>query len=52
MILLKKVRDTKNTNDYDKYREDTSKIWDGNERVDNPETWDTFCDEIVIKTTK
>ena len=51
MILFAKAKDTKNTNDDDKYKEDTSKHQDGNGRVDNPETSDTLRDESVIKTT-
>ena len=51
MILLKK-RDTKNTNDDDKYKDDTLKLQDGNECVDNPETSETLRDDIFIKTTK
>ena len=49
---IAKAKDTKNTNDADKYREDASKIQDGNERVDNPETSDTLRDDSVINTTK
>ena len=51
MILFAKAKDTNNTNDDDKYKEDTSKHQDGNGRVDNPETSDTLRDESVIKTT-
>ena len=43
---------TKNNNDDDKYRDNTSKHQDGNKRVDNPETSDNFCDENFINTTK
>ena len=32
------LKDMKNTNDDDKYKEDTSKYQDGNESVDNTET--------------
>ena len=46
------MKDTKNTNIDDEYKEDTSKNQDGNERVDNHETSDTFCNESVINTTK
>ena len=46
------MKDTKNTNDDEKYEEDTSKLQDGNERVDNPETSDTLRNESFIKTTK
>ena len=49
---IAKLKHTKNTNDDDKYKEDTSKHQDGNERVDNPETSDTLRYEIFIKTTK
>ena len=49
---IAKAKDTKNKNDDNKYKEDTSKLQDGNERVDNPETSDTLCDNSVIKTTK
>ena len=47
-----KAKDTKNTNDDDKYKEDTSKHQYGNECVDNPETSDHFRDDSDIKTTK
>ena len=46
------MKDKKNINDDDKYKEGTSKLQDGNERVDNPETSDTLCDESFIRTTK
>ena len=36
------MKDTKNANDDDEYKEDTSKHKGGNERVDNPETSDTL----------
>ena len=49
---IENVKDMKNTNDDDKYKENTSKHQDGNESVDNPETSDTSRDERVIKTTK
>ena len=39
---IAKVKGTKNTNDDDEYKEDTSKNQDGNERFDNPETSDTL----------
>ena len=35
---IAKVKDIKNTNDDDEYKEDTLKHRDGNEHVDNPET--------------
>ena len=46
------MKDTKNTYYDDTYKEDTSKLQDGNERVDNPETSHTLHDYIVIKTIK
>ena len=49
---IAKAKDTKDTNDDDKYKEDTSKHQDGNERVDNPETSDTFHYDIVINKAK
>ena len=52
MILLQKRKTRKNTNDDDKYKEDTSKNQDSNECVDNLETSDTLRDESVINTTK
>ena len=50
MILLKKI--PKNTNNDDEYKEETSKIQDGNESVDNSETSDTLCGDSIINTTK
>ena len=44
---IEKVKDTKTTNDDDKYKEDTLKLQDGKERVDNPETSDTLRDDSV-----
>ena len=49
---ITKAKDTKNTNDDDEYKEDTSKLQDGNERVDNPEAANNLSDDSVIKTTK
>ena len=49
---IAKVKDTKNTNDDYEYKEDTSKLQEVNERVDNTETSDNFHDESVIKKTK
>ena len=49
---IAKEKDTKNSNDDDEYKEDTSKLQDGNERVDSPETSDNFRDDSVIKKTK
>ena len=51
MILLKNKKQ-KDTNDDDEYKEETSKLQDGNESVDNSETSDTLRDDIIIKTTK
>ena len=42
----------KNTNNDDEHKEETSKIEEGNESVDNYETSYTFCDDSIIKTTK
>ena len=52
MILLKKTNDKKITNNDDEYKEETSKIQEGNESVDNSETSDTLRDDSIIKTTK
>ena len=49
---IEKVKDTKNTNDDYKYKEDTLKHQDVNECVDNPETSDTLRDASFIKKTK
>ena len=46
------VKDMKNTNDDDEYKQDTSKHQDGYESVDNPETSDTLRNANVINTTK
>ena len=42
----------KNTNDDDEHKEETSKVQDGNESVDNHETSYTLHDDIIIKATK
>ena len=42
----------KNSNDDEKYKEDTPKHQDGNESVNNPETSDNSRNESVINTTK
>ena len=47
-----KTYDKKITNNDDEYKEETSKLQDGNESVDNPETSDTLRDDSIIKTTK
>ena len=44
---IAKVKDTKNTNDDDNYKEDTSKLQDGYERVDNPETQILFGMKVL-----
>ena len=49
---IAKVKDTKNTYYNDKYKEDNYKLQDSNERVDNPETYDTLRYESVINKTK
>ena len=49
---MKNRKTQKNTNDDDEYKEDNSKLQDGNEPVDIPETSDTLHDYIVIKTIK
>ena len=46
------MKDTKNTNVDDKYRENTSKHQGGHESVDNHETSDTLRNEGVINKTK
>ena len=50
--FTEKMKDKKNTNDDDKYKEETSKLQDCNESVDNSETSDTLCYDSIIKTTK
>ena len=42
----------KNTNDDDNFKKDTFKNQDGNKGADNPDTFDTSCNESVINTTK
>ena len=49
---IAKSKDTKNNNDDDEYKQDTQKLLDGNEHVDNPETSDTLNDDSAIKKTK
>ena len=44
------MKDTKNTTDDDKYKEDNLKHQDGNEHVNNPSY--TLRNESVINTTK
>ena len=46
------MKDTKDTNYYEKEEEDTLKLQDSNERVDNTETSGSLRDESVINTTK
>ena len=50
--FIAKAKYTKNTNDDDEYREDTSKHQDSNKSVDNPETSDTLLDDSIVRTTK
>ena len=52
MILLKKTNDKKITNNDDEYKEENSRLQDGNESVDNYETSYTLRDESIIKITK
>ena len=49
--FTKKTYDKKITNNDDEYKEEISKIKEGNESVDTSETPDDFCDDIIIKTT-
>ena len=50
MILLKK--NDKIITDHDEsYRDETSKMKEGNESVDNSETSDNLCDDSINKTT-
>ena len=46
------VKEMKNNNDDDKYKEDTLKHQDGKKSVDNPESLDTSLNEKFINTTK
>ena len=50
--FISKVKDTKSTTNYDKYKEGALKHQYSNESVDNPETFDNFRDGGIIKTTK
>ena len=50
MILLKKK--WKTTNNDDKYKEETWRIKEGNESVDNYETSYNLCDDSIIKRNK
>ena len=47
-----KTNDKKITNNDDEYKEETSKIKEGNESVDSFETSDNLRDDSIIKTTK
>ena len=51
MIYWKNER-RKNTNEDDEYKEENSRLQDGNESVDNYETSYTLRDESIIKITK
>ena len=44
---IAKVKNTKNTNDDDEYKEDTSKHQDDYERVDNTETSDNSLIKVL-----
>ena len=50
--FITKTKDTKNINDDDKYKKDTSKHPDSNESVDNLESSDALCNDGIINTTK
>ena len=50
MILPKKK--TKITSNNEKYKEETSKVQEGNESDDNYETSDNLRDDSIIKTNK
>ena len=50
--FTEKTNDKTITNNDDEYKEEDSKIQDGNESVDDSETSDTLLDDIIIKTTK
>ena len=50
--FIEKTKAEINTNYYEEYKEETSKIRYGNESADNSETSDTLRDDSVIKTTK
>ena len=50
--FIANVKDMKNTNYDDKYKEDNSKYQYGNESVDSPETSDNSSNESAINTTK
>ena len=51
MILLKNDFEN-NTNNDEKYKEETEKLQDSNESVDNSEISDTLCDDSIINKTK
>ena len=51
-IIYWKTDDKKSTNNDDEYKEETSKIKDGNKSVDNSETSDNVFDDSIINTTK
>ena len=50
--FIEKSKDTKNTNDDEKYKEDTLRHQDNNESVYNPKTSYSFRGDSIIKTTK
>ena len=47
-----RIKDERNTNDDDKYKEETLILQYSNKSVDNSETSDTLRDDSIIKTTK
>ena len=49
---IENIKEMKNINYHDEYKEDTSKHQDGNESVDNPEISDTSRNESFFNTTK
>ena len=52
MIFTEKTNDKTITKNDDEYKEEDSKIQDGNESVDDYETSDTLLDDSITKTTK
>ena len=50
--FTEKTNDKEITDHDEDYKEETSKMKEGNESVGNYETSDIFCDDSIIKTTK
>ena len=50
--ITEKTNDKTITNNDDKYKDEDSKIQEGNESVDDSETLDTLLDDSITKTTK